>query len=267
MKKRACAGVARTREEIRDAQRVRDQVFVKEKALLRRDASALDREADEYDDLETTVHFVACVDGVPAGTVRLLRPNRDVARALGEPFGIDLASRYDLQPFAIAGASIAEVSRMCIVPGLRGTAVLGELYLAMYRESRRIGLTHWVAAGNAETDALEDAEIAYRIAERDGLVSPRWRVAPQPGASTPGPSSRPLYSEEERARARAGDLRGLRLPRTLETFARLAGRYMGRPIRERSYTVCSLPLVVDLADVVRTSVFLRSLDRRQPAAP
>jgi L-ornithine Nalpha-acyltransferase len=47
----------------------------------------------------------------------------------------------------------------------------------------------------------------------------------------------------------------------LATFSRLAARYMGRPIRERGYTVCSLSLVVDLTDAVRTEAFQRSLGR------
>ncbi len=261
MKKRIRAGVAGTLNGVVDAQRVRNQVFVKEKALLSREAMSLDREVDIYDDLETTLHFVAYVDDAPVATSRLIRPNQDVALAIGQPLGIDLASRYDLDPFVVAGVSLAEVSRMCIVPKHRGTAVLCELYFAMYRESLRVGLTHWVGAGNAETDALEDAEIAYRIAQRDGLVSPHWRVAPRHGASAAGPSIRPFYTPAERARACAGDLQGLRLPRTLATFAQLAARYMGWPIRERGYTVCSLPLVVDLADVLHTRAFQRSLGR------
>jgi hypothetical protein len=60
-----------------------------------------------------------------------------------------------------------------------------------------------------------------------------------------------FYTPEQRAQAQAGDLEGLPLPRTLRTFARLHGRYLGPPIRERGYSVCSLPLVVDLAEVTR----------------
>ena len=261
MKKQIRACVVDTRAGIADAQRVRNQVFVREKGLLSDRATTLDREMDNYDGLETTLHFVAYVDDAPVGTARLIGPNQDVARAIGQPLGIDLASRYDLDPFTVTGISLAEVSRMCIVEEHRGTAVLCELYLAMYRESLRVGLTHWVGAGNAETDALEDAEIAYRIAGRDGLVSARWRVVPRSNASAAGPSTRPFYSPADRARARAGDLEGLRLPRTLATFAHLAARYMGQPIRERGYTVCSLPLVVDLADVVHTPAFRCSLGR------
>lgn len=260
MKKQIRALVVRTLSGIADAQRVRNQVFVQEKALLREAASMFDREVDAYDDLETTIHFVAYADEDPVGAVRLVRPNAEVARAIGQPIGIDLATRYDLGPFAIAGVSLAEVSRFCVLPAHRGSAVLGELYLAMFRESMRVGMTHWVGAGNAETDALEDAEIAYRIARRDGLVSPRWRVSPRPGASAEGPSTRRLYSEEERIRAGEGDLEGLRFPRTLKTFAGLAARYIGPPIRERGYTVCSLPLVVDMADVKHTRAFRRSAE-------
>jgi hypothetical protein len=268
MKKQIRAGVVGPTTGMLDAQQVRKNVFVEERGLLNHPSPMLDRETDAYDDLETTIHFVAYVDEAPAATARLIRPDPGVERATGRSFGIDLAARYDLSPFAAAGVSLAEVSRMCVLPEHRGTVVLCALYAAMYRESVRLGMTHWVGAGNAETDALEDAEIAYRIAQRDGFVSSRWQVTPMPGASDDEPSTRPFYTEAERARARAGDLAGLRLPRTLETFAGLAARYMGRPIRERGYTVCSLPLVVDLADAVHTRAFRRAVGRtRRGTAP
>lgn len=265
MKKRIRAGVADLPTSIADAQRIRNHVFVVEKELLSAHIPTLDRETDGYDALGTTLQFIAYVDDAPVATARLIRPNPDVARAIGEPVGLDLARRYDLRPFAAAGVSFAEVSRMCVLPAHRGTAVLCELYLAMYRESLRVGLTHWVGAGNTETDAIEDARIAHRIAAREGFASDRWRVVPRDGAGGEDPSSHPFYSPEERAQARAGDLERLRLPRTLRTFAHLAARYMGEPIREKGYSVCSLPLVVDLADVVHTRAFQQAL--QQPLHP
>jgi predicted GNAT family N-acyltransferase len=261
MKKHIHAGVANTPASIADAQRIRNHVFVVEKALLSSHCPTIDRETDEYDTLKTTLQFVAYVDDAPVATARLIRPNPDVARAIGEQVGLDLALRYDLRPFAAAGVSFAEVSRMCVVPEHRGTAALYELYLAMYRESLRVGLTHWVGAGNTETDAIEDARIAYRSAAREGFTSNQWRVVPRDGAGSDHPSSRPFYTPEERARARAGDVEGLRLPRTLRTFAHLAARYMGDPIREKGYSVCSLPLVVDLADIVHTRAFQQTIQQ------
>lgn len=251
MRRALWAGLAGDARGVADAQRVRERVFVEEKGLLGRGAASAGGEVDAYDELGSTLHFIVYAGGVPAATARLLRPDAAVARAIGQPMGIDLAARYDLDALAVPGVSLAEVSRMCVVPELRGSEILPALYAAMVGESARAGLTHWVAAANTETDVLEDAMIAYRLAERRGLVSADFRACPRPGASGSGPAVRPLYTPEERARARAGDLAGLRLPRTLRTFARLRGRYLGPPIRERGYSVCSLPLVVDLAEVTR----------------
>lgn len=148
---------------------------------------------------------------------------------------------------------------MCVVPEHRGGPAFGVLCAAMVQEGLRLGLTHLVIAANAETDSIEDAEIAYRVASRDGLVSDRFRVVPRRGASAPGPSTRGIYTAEERARARAGDLEGLRLPRALQTFAKhIAARYMGQPIRERGYTVCSLPAVIELALAARALALRRA---------
>lgn len=248
MSPRIQASVAEGPADIAECQRVRHRVFVVEKGLLSHDTTELDREVDEHDDLDTTVHILARADGEAVATVRLLRPDPQIVGAIG----VELAARYDLAPLAVAGVSVAEGSRMCIAPEHRGGPVFGALCAAMIHEGLRLGLTHLVIAANAETDSIEDAEIAYRVAARDGLVSDRFRVVPRRGASAPGPSIRGIYTAEERARARAGDVEGLRLPRALRTFAKhIAARYMGQPIRERGYTVCSLPAVIDLAEAAR----------------
>ena len=118
----------------------------------------------------------------------------------------------------------------------------------------------------AELTSVDRTTLTHtlKLMEREGLISGSWQVSPRMGMGASGQeaSTRPLYTPEQRARARAGDLTGLRLPRTLRTFAHLAGRYMGPPIRERHYTVCSLPLVVDVAEAARTS---RLLARRRHA--
>jgi L-ornithine Nalpha-acyltransferase len=265
MSKQVWAGVADDQKMIADAQRVRNRVFVMEKGLLNRSTAVIGREIDAYDHLETTVHFIAYIDGAPAATTRLLRPHPAVAQEIGQPIGIDLASRYDLSPFDLASVSLAEVSRLCVLPEHRRSEALTALYRAMYQESLRIGLTHWVAAANTETDALEDARIAHRLLQHKGLVSTRFQVAPRIWQSAEENSHRPFYTPDQRSRARAGNLTGLPVPRTLQTFARLAGRYMGSPIREEHYTVCSLPLVVDLADAAHMAAVLRH-DRQARAA-
>ncbi|APR80578.1 Hypothetical protein A7982_05925 [Minicystis rosea] len=260
MSPRIHASVVEGPAAIAECQRVRHQVYVVEKGLLSHDTTALDREEDEYDALDTTVHLLARVDGEAVATVRLLRPNPHVAGAFGQAIGIGLAARYDLASLAVPGISLAEGSRLCVLPKHRGGAVFGALSAEMIRAGLRLGLTHLVIAANTETDSIEDAEIAYRVAVRDGFASARFRVVPRRGASASGPSHRGIYTAEERARARAGDLTGLQLPRMLRTFAEhLAARYMGPPIREKGYTVCSLPAVIDLEEAFRTQAFRRAI--------
>ncbi len=188
-------------------QRVRHRVFVMEKGIVRHGTVERDREVDEYDNLDTTVHILARADGEAVATVRLLRPNPQELGAMG----LGLAARYDLAPLAVPGVSVAEGSRMCVIPEYRGGPVFGALCTAMIQEGLRLGLTHLVVAANAETDSIEDAVIAYRVAARDGLVSDRFQVVPRRGASMPRPSIRRIYTAKERARARAGDLEGLQL--------------------------------------------------------
>lgn len=248
------AFVARGEAEVAACQRIRRDVYVVETGLLRPDTTEHAREVDEEDDRVTTVHILVCVDGEEAATVRLLLPSRRVVGAIG----VEMGARYDLAPLAVTGVAVAEGSRMAVLPAHRGGPVFGALIGAMVDEGLRLGLTHLVAAANAETDSIEDAEIAYRIAERDELLSDRFRVVPRPGASGQGPSVRGIYTAEERARARAGDLRGLKLPRTLQRFAtHLEARFMGPPIREPGYAVCSLPVVVDLARAARAQALRR----------
>src|SRR6185312_15403436 len=110
------AGLADDARRVADAQRVRERVFVEEKGLLGHGADPSGRERDAYDDLGSTLHFIVYADGAPVATARLLRPDPAVARAIGQPMGIDLASRYDLGALSLPGLSLAEVSRMCVVP-------------------------------------------------------------------------------------------------------------------------------------------------------
>lgn len=65
MKMQAIACVARSSQEIADAHRVRNEVFVKEKELLQNGSTSEEQERDVYDDLDTTLHFIAYMEDVP----------------------------------------------------------------------------------------------------------------------------------------------------------------------------------------------------------
>jgi putative hemolysin len=242
--------IAASRRHLDDALRVRWSVFGEELGLVAGPKPAAPREVSSFDTLETTAHVVVYAGERPVATARLLLPNAEVARASGQRLGLDLEEKFDLSPLVAAGLVMAETTRFCILRDWRGSEVVAHLVNGLYQESRRLGVTHWVASANTETDSLEDARLAFLVAARQGLVSHRWHVEPREPPHAPPAPHAPFYTPEARRRAREQGLEGLRLPRTLSLFARkLGARFIGGPIYDAHFRRCSLPLVTVLDDV------------------
>lgn len=238
-----------TQRDLDAAVRIRWEVFGQEKGYIEEEAPRVSRELDRMDTLDTTLHIVAYAGGEPAGAARLLLGSPEVARNNGLRFGLHLEMAYDLNVFHQPGVVVAETTRVCVLQRFRGAGVFDAVYAALLRESLSRGVTHWVASANIETDDPADALIAYRVAESRGLVDRRWAVAargPSPEISAP---RHPIYTAAERARARSGELRGLRLPLTLLLYARKGARFIGPPAYDRRFHMCSMPLVVEIAPV------------------
>jgi putative hemolysin len=234
--------IARTEQEIIDAQRVRWKVYVEEEELLPASAGSDGREIDARDDCEGTTHLLV-YDGLePVGTVRLLEPSGGL--------GLDLESKFDLGALSAPGIAPAEVTRFCVLRRYRCTGVTTALFSGLHEESARRGITHWVAGANMGTDCADDAALAYRVACEQELMSPRFHTEPRAHELTATARQRRCYTDEQRLRARGGDLAGLELPRTLSLFAkRMGARYIGSPAYDAYFNVFALPLVATLADL------------------
>jgi L-ornithine Nalpha-acyltransferase len=240
--------VARSEREIADAQRVRFRVYCEEERLLPVEVAPDGRERDRRDGLESTTHLLVYAGAEPVGTVRLCLAN---AGSPEQPsgFGLDLEASFTLQGFERPGLRLAEITRYCVVRHLRGTRIAPALFAALREASQRLGVTHWVAAANMETDCAEDARIAHRLIETRALLSPAFAAVPRGGA-TPSLAKRFAYTPEERRHASRGELSHLKLPRTLSLFAhKLGGRYLGAPAYDEHFNVFAAPLAVDLAAI------------------
>lgn len=242
--------IATTQQQLDDALRVRWEVFATELKMLGRPAHTVPRENNGFDTLETTAHVIVYADGVPVATTRLSLPNPEVARATGGRLGIDLESKVDLSGLGGPNMVFAELTRFCILKDWRHSAVLMWLHAGLHQESRRRGVTHWVASGNTETDSAEDARIAFQLAAHQGLLSTRWRARTLDDPRPPEVPTAPIYTPEERERARQGRFEGLRLPRVLSLFSgKLGARFIAEPLFEAGFRRFTLPLVAALDDV------------------
>jgi GNAT superfamily N-acetyltransferase len=239
--------IAKTPAAIQDAQRVRFTVYVDEEGLLPPSTGTGGREIDAHDDRDTTVHFVAYAGSEPVGTMRLLLPD---SRGETSRLGLDLEAKCDLSGLVTHGVVLAEGTRFCVLSRYRHTGVASALFASLLAESKRRGVTHWVAAANMETDVPEDAALAYRVAHAERLMSPCWCAASRIPAPACTPRRRPVYTHAERIRAADGDLAGIRLPRTLSLFVRrMAAHVIGPPLYDASFNVFALPLVTALMDL------------------
>jgi hypothetical protein len=227
-----------------EAQRLRWQVYGEEEALLPASIGAGGREIDARDDGEGSTHVLAYAGEEPAGTVRLVEPRGRL--------GLDIDAKVDLGALKAPGIMLAEVTRFCVLRQYRCTGATSALFSALHAESVRRGITHWVAGANMETDCAEDAALAYRVARAQRLVSEHLRAEPRVHTVAETPRRRPYYTEEQRARARGGDVAGLALPRTLSIFAtRMGARFIGSPVYDAYFNVFALPLVAELAPTVK----------------
>jgi hypothetical protein len=242
--------LASTRQQLDDALWVRWKVFAQEQRYLKSSEPVVKREVNCFDTLETTLHLVAYAGARPVATVRLLLPNAEIARDNGTAFGTEIEQKVEIAPPGDWPFVPAETSRFCILREFRCSPVFMLLGAHLYRESSRRGVTHWVAGANTETDSIEDARLAYHVAQRLELTSERFRIRPRAPAPPPAAPSRFIYAREEKLRAERGDLAGLRLPRTLAIFAeRMGARYAGEPIFDSYFGMFAMPLISSLDDV------------------
>ncbi|HLM42503.1 MAG TPA: GNAT family N-acyltransferase [Myxococcaceae bacterium] len=242
--------IATTQQQLDDALRVRWEVFSTELEMLGRAAHSVPRENNGFDTLATTAHVIVYADGMPVATTRLLLPNPEVAHVTGGRLGIDLESKVDLSNLEGSNRVFAETTRFCILKDWRHSAVFMWLHAGLHQESRRRGVTHWVASANTETDSAEDARILFQVVAYQGLLSTWWRARTLAYPKPPEAPTAPLYTPAEREHARQGRFEGLRLPRVLSLFSgKLGARFIAEPLYDAHFRRFSLPLVAALDDV------------------
>ncbi len=219
------------------------------------------READCFDTLRTTAHVVVYADGEPVATARLLTPNAEVAAFADTVVGLDIEKKLDLSEMVAPDRVFAETTRYCASHGSPFKATL-ELQAGLYRESRKRGVTHWIAAANMETDSQEEADLYYLAASRRGWVTDAFRVRTRDFPPPPVEPLAPRLTPEQRARARQGHLQALRMPSILSLFAdKMGARFIAPPHFDPTFNRFTVPLVAALDAIPpRTLKLFDSLD-------
>ena len=183
---RFSSGLAVTRSDVIEAQRLRYRVFAEEMgARLPHSELRLDRDRfDPYCD-----HLLVRDDdaGIVVGTYRML-PARE-ARKVG---GFCADALFDLGPLARLPA-LVEIGRACVHPDYRTGSVLRLLWAGLASYLLGCGFEHAIGCASIFVGHdRESAARACRLLLRDHLVAPEWRVDPRtPFALGEGEAARP----------------------------------------------------------------------------
>ena len=261
--------VAKTRKQRELCYKVRSDVFIKETNYLQSESeSAL--ETDAYDELPTTVHFLAYYNDTPAGTVRLIFPNKEVAVLNGTNFGLPMEELYNIGSYAEINTRITEISRSSVKASFQGTKTIFYLWDALSDYAISEGITDLVTNVNPETDSLCDAYALYDHLIQKNLLHKDISVTPRkPGIGKVRRFRFPLYNHPYCTNRNAVVWKDIKLPTKLRLFTKIGYLFTGEPVYSEKIDMCALPMNVDprvVRDVIQNKILRRNKKVRSHAA-
>lgn len=252
---------AQTLDQKKLCYKVRHDVFTKETGYI--DSDKEDGcETDAYDKLSSTVHFLAYCDGIPAGTVRLLLPNRYIAKQQDTYFGLPIEELFDIKYYTKCNMRIAEISRSSVKGRFKNTRTILWLWKALLEYSISRGVTDLVTSVNPETDKLSDAFILYDCLKQGNLVDKKIVVKPKkPDIGKIrnfrfqlAPNACCNYDCNSKTKT------DIRIPQTIKLFTKVGSSFTGEPVYSEKIDMCAMPMNLHLSEVdriFRTKYFRR----------
>lgn len=164
--------IARTANEIEEAQRLRYRVFSEEMGA---DLGNSGIDADRFDEFCDHLVVRECESGEVVGTYRVLGP--DGARRAG---GYYSEQEFNLGRFAPLRGSMVELGRSCIHPAHRGGAVVTQLWSGLARYITRHRLEYLMGCASVSlADGGVSASAIYAKLAQTGLCPPEYRAFPR----------------------------------------------------------------------------------------
>jgi len=230
--------IAKTEEEKNLAYKIRYKVFCEELRYLDEHLLLNKLEKDEFDDLETTIHFIALKDSIPIATVRLLTPNNEMTKKQGY-FGLSIEKYFDLSFYKGNNIKVAEISRSSVIEKERGKMNILHLWMLVAQYSISKDIFYLPTCAGTETDCSEDVQILTRIAKEKRLFHPFIFTQAKENCTNKSPFRYRLYENSS----------NFVLPKTLELYVRMGARFTGNPLFHTDFKMYTIPMVWDLNNI------------------
>jgi putative hemolysin len=221
---------ARHGDEVRQAQRLRFDVFARELGARLR-TPLPNHDVDRFDDFCEHLLVRHAASGEVIGTYRALTPSQ--ARLAGSTYA---ESEFDLAPLAPLRSRMLELGRSCVHPNHRQGAVVLALWgaLAQFMASNDLDTMIGCASVPLAHGGTLAAGIWNRIRQTH-MAPAAWRVTPR--------RPLPLPRDEELATLDSEP------PALIRGYLRLGARVLGPPAFDPHFNSADLPMLVRLDDL------------------
>jgi len=235
--------IAKTPEEKNLAYNVRYKVFCEELGYLDKTLFPDKLEKDEYDDLETTINFIAFENNEGIATARIIKENRDMAIKKNSRYGLPIEDLFEIMGYDEIKSIPAEISRSSIIQEKRKSTLMLKLWREVFRYSRYNNMIDLLSCVGTETDDLLDAQIIFYLAKKKGLfhrnVTAKIKTKYPLYAKTKIKIHEPLNLDEI-------NLLDFPIPETLQVYEKLGIQYIGEPTYYKKFWMCTLPIILPL---------------------
>jgi len=225
------ASLAVDDSEIREAQRLRYQVFAEEMGA--RLSSVLpEHDIDLYDPYCDHLLVRDLASGEVVGTYRILPP--EAAKRVGSYYS---EQEFDLTRLNFLRPRMAELGRSCVHPAHRGGGVIARLWMGLADYMTRYGYEYMVGCASiGMADGGHAAASVYRqLAERH-LAPVEWHVTPR--------TRLPIESLD--------DGQSAALPPLIKGYTRLGAMVCGEPAWDPDFNTADLLMLLPMAQLNRS---------------
>ena len=225
------ASLAVDDSEIREAQRLRYQVFAGEMGA--RLSSVLpEHDIDLYDPYCDHLLVRDLASGEVVGTYRILPP--EAAKRVGSYYS---EQEFDLTRLNFLRPRMAELGRSCVHPAHRGGGVITRLWMGLADYMTRYGYEYMVGCASiGMADGGHAAASVYRqLAERH-LAPVEWHVTPR--------TRLPIESLD--------DGQSAALPPLIKGYTRLGAMVCGEPAWDPDFNTADLLMLLPMAQLNRS---------------
>lgn len=171
---RLAVAFARNKEEIREVQRLRHQVFSAEMGA-RLNSTELSEDKDLFDPYCEHVLVRDHATGAVVGAYRLLNPK--MAQRAGAYYA---ETEFDLTRLSHLNDGMVEVGRACIHPNYRNSATIALLWSGVLQYMQQQGYSYLIGCASISMqDGGHAAASIYRRLSQEHMSPREWRVFPR----------------------------------------------------------------------------------------